>query len=167
MEKRRVLKKGKYILTRKGSFVIKLSEKIASQLKPFSKRIKIVGSIRRKEKNPVDIDIVLVPKNKEKIKELLFKEGKVVENGEKQFSVRIKGVKVELYFTSSDDWGAALMSYTGPLGYAIGLRIKAKKRGLKLNQYGLFKNNKKIAGKTEREIYNALGKKYKLPKDRV
>lgn len=165
-EKRRVLKKGRIVVTRKGSFVIKLADRIVKQLMPYCRRIQVVGSIRRKNKNPVDIDIVLIPKNKEKIKQILIKQGKIIENGEKQFAVKIKGVKVEIYFASVEDLGAALMSYTGSSGYAIGLRIKAKKRGLKLNQYGLFKGNKKIAGKTEKEIYEALGKRYKAPENR-
>jgi DNA polymerase (family X) len=163
---RRVLKKGRIVVTRKGSFVIKLADKTVRDIKPYCKRIKIAGSIRRKKEDPVDIDIVLIPKDKDRIKQLLLKEGKVVENGEKQFSVKIKGVKVELYFVSEEDWGAALISYTGASGYSIGLRIKAKKKGLKLNQYGLFKGNKKIAGKTEQEIYEALGKHFKLPENR-
>jgi len=165
--KRRVLKKGKAVITKKGSYVLKLADKIIIQLKPYSRRIKIAGSIRRKNKNPVDIDIVIIPKNKEKIKQILIKHGKIIENGEKQFSVLIKGVKVELYFASQEDWGAFLMSYTGSSGYEIGLRVRAKKKGLKLNQYGLFKGNKKIAGKTEKEIYAALGKPYNLPEKRI
>jgi len=165
-DERRVLKKGRIVVTRKGSFVIKLADKVVKEIKPHCKRIKIAGSIRRKEKNPVDVDIVLIPKDKYKIKQILLKKGKVIENGEKQFSVKIKRVKVELYFVSEEDWGAALLAYTGSSGYSIGFRIRAKKKGLKLNQYGLFKGNRKIAGKTEKEIYSALGKSYKLPEDR-
>ncbi|MDD5192821.1 MAG: hypothetical protein PHH54_02465 [Candidatus Nanoarchaeia archaeon] len=164
---RRVLKKGRIVITRKGSFVLKLANSIVNEIKPYCRRIEIVGSIRRKEKNPVDVDIVLIPKDKEKIKQILIKKGKIIENGEKQFAVKIKGVKVELYFVSSDYWGAALFAYTGSSGYSIGLRIKAKKKGLKLNQYGLFKGNKKIAGKTEKEIYKSLGKNFKLPEERI
>lgn len=168
MEKggRIVLKKGRIVVTRKGSFVIKLANSVLKKIKPYCRRIKIVGSIRRKEKNPVDIDIVIIPKDKEKIKQILIKKGKVIENGEKQFAVKIKGVKVELYFVSGEDWGAALFAYTGASGYSIGLRIRAKKMGLKLNQYGLFKGNRKIAGKTEKQIYEALGKKFKTPEQR-
>lgn len=164
---RRVLKKGRIVVTRKGSFVLKLADKIVKQLKLYCKRIKLVGSIRRKEKNPVDVDIVIIPKNKEKIKQILIKEGKVIENGEKQFAVKIKGVKIEIYFVSAENWGSALIAYTGSSGYSIGLRIRAKKRGLKLNQYGLFRVNKKIAGKTEKQVYKALGKSYKLPENRI
>ena len=46
--------------------VIKLSSQITKWLSPFCKKIEIVGSIRRGEKSPGDIDIVLIPKNKEK-----------------------------------------------------------------------------------------------------
>ncbi len=168
MEKgeRRVLKKGRIVVTRKGSFVLKLADSIFKKIKPYCRRIEIVGSIRRKEKNPVDIDIMIIPEDKEKIKQILIKKGKIIENGEKQFAVKIRGVKVELYFVSAEEWGSALIAYTGSSGYSIGLRIRAKKKGLKLNQYGLFKGNKKIAGKTEKDIYNLLGKKYKSPEKR-
>lgn len=105
---RRVLKKGRIVITRKGDFVLKLADKIVRQLNPYCKRIKIVGSIRRKEKNPIDVDIVIIPKDKEKIKQILIKEGKVIENGEKQFAVRIKGVKIEIYFVSAENWGSSL-----------------------------------------------------------
>ena len=166
IKKRRVLKKGRYVVTREGSFVLKLADRIIKQLKPYCRRIQLVGSIRRKEKNPIDVDIVIIPKNKEKIKQILIKKGKVIENGEKQFAVKINGVKVELYFVSAEDWGSALIAYTGSSGYSIGLRIRAKKRGLKLNQYGLFRGNKKIAGKTEKQVYEALGKEFKTPEQR-
>ena len=163
---RRVLKKGRIVVTRKGSFVLKLAEKIIKEIKPYCKRIQIAGSIRRKEKNPVDIDIVVIAKNKDKIKDILVKKGRIIKNGEKQFSVKIEVVKVELYFVSDDELGSALIAYTGSSRYSIGLRVLAKKKGLKLNQYGLFKGNKKIAGKTEKEIYKALGKDYKMPEQR-
>ena len=168
MEKgeRRVLKKGRIVVTRKPSFVLKLADSIFKQIKPYCKRAKIAGSIRRKEKNPVDIDIVVIAKNKNKIKEILVKKGRIIKNGEKQFAVKIKGVKVELYYTNFDSWGAALFAYTGPSGSSIGMRIVAKKKGFKLNQHGLFRGNKKIAGKTEREIYKALNYPYKTPEKR-
>lgn len=164
---RRVLKKGRIVVTRKGDFVLKFADKIFKQLKPYSKRIKIVGSIRRKKKNPVDIDILIIPKDKEKIKQILIKNGKVIENGERQFAVKIKGIKIEIYFVSAESWGSALIAYTGSSGYSIGLRIQAKKRGLKLNQYGLFRGSKRIAGKTEKQVYESLGKSYKLPENRI
>ena len=166
-QKRRVLKKGKFVITRKGSFVKKLADNLLKELKPLSKKIQIAGSIRREKVNPVDIDIVLIPKDKKKIKEFLKRKGNFIQGGEKKVTFRIKGVKVELYYTIPEEWGATLLAYSNKFGSSIGLRVIAKLKGLKLNQHGLFdKKGKSIAGKTEEEIYKTLGRKWKLPKDR-
>jgi len=165
-EIRRVFKKGRYVLTRKGSFVIALSKKIYFLLKPLSKRIEIAGSIRRKSKAPVDVDIVLIAKNKDEIVQKLSELGKYVSGGEKRSTFKIQGVKVEIAYANNENWGAMLMAYTGPSGANIGLRIIAKRKGLLLNQYGLFKGKRHIAGRTEKSIYEALGKKYKVPEER-
>jgi len=64
---------------KKRDAVLKLSKKIFGWIKPYCKRIEIVGSIRRKATNPRDIDIVLIPKNhsaKEKLEKLLEGKGK-------------------------------------------------------------------------------------------
>ena len=163
---RRILKKGRFIITKKGRFVLNLSNKIVKSLKPYCKKIQIVGSIRRKEKNPVDVDITLIPKNnesKKKIENNLRNKGRFVQGGEKRATFRIKGVKIELYYTTEDSWGATLLAYSSRFGAGIGLRIVARKKGFKLNQYWLFRGNKKVAGKTEEEIYHALGREWKSP----
>jgi len=153
-------------MAKKGSYVIKLSREIEKWLKPYSKKIKIVGSIRRKEKNPKDIDIVIIPKNKEDILNFLKTRGKFIQGGEKKLTFQIRGVKTEIYYTNEKSWGATLLAYSSRKGAAIGLRILARFKGYKLNQYGLFKNEKYISGKKERDIYNSLNKKYRLPKYR-
>ena len=163
MKSRLVFKKGRLFFAKHPSHVIFVSKKVLRWLKPLSNRIEIAGSIRRKEPKPFDIDLVLIPKDKNKIIEFLKTKGKFLQGGDKRASFKIKGVRVELYFTTPESWGATLLAYSSRLGPAIGLRIFAKRKGLKLNQYGLFRNGKLIAGKTEREIYEALGKKYKLP----
>jgi len=148
---------------KRSSFVFQLSKKIFRELKPFCRKIEIAGSIRRKEKTPFDIDIVLIPKNKQKIIEYLETKGKFIQGGEKRVYFKIKGVKVEIYFTTPESWGATLLAYSSRKGSAIGLRIFARLKGYKLNQYGLFKKGKYVVGKTEKEIYEVLGKKYKTP----
>jgi len=166
MKKRVVVKKGKIIVTRRGNVVTHLSEKIISTLKPYCYKIQIAGSIRREEKNPVDIDVVLIPKNKEKLEEKMSKLGRFIQGGEKKSSWHVKGVKVELYYTFPEEWGATLLAYSSTIGSSIGLRVVAKKKGFKLTQHGLFKGKKLVAGKTEEEIYKALGRPYKEPKYR-
>jgi len=158
-------------MEKRGVFVLNLSKKVVSWIKPYSKRIEIVGSIRRKEKNPIDIDIVLIPKNpksKQKIEEILEKAGKRVLGGEKKAYFKIEGVEVELYYTIPEEWGAALLAYSSKKGSGIGLRIVARLKGFKLSQHGLFsrKTGRRIAGRTEKEIYSALGRNWKQPEKR-
>jgi DNA polymerase (family 10) len=152
----------------KNSKVLILAEKIEKELKPFCKRIEIAGSIRRKEKNPFDIDIVLIPEDKIKLEEFMKTKGKFMQGGEHESTWDIQGVKVELYYTNESEWGAELLAYSSKKGAGIGLRIIAKRKGFKLTQHGLFnrKTGKKIAGKTEKEIYKDLGRKYKSPEKR-
>ena len=97
-----------------------------------------------------------------------MKKGKFIQGGEKKSRFRIDGVNVELYYTIPDEWGAALLAYSSRFGAGIGLRVVARLNGFKLNQRGLFsrRTGKKVAGKTEREIYRALGRKWKRPEDR-
>jgi len=150
----------------KGDYIKRIADKLVKDLKPFSKKIEIAGSIRRKEQNPKDIDIVIIPNDKEKIEQVLEKQGERILGGENKAYFKIKKVKVELYYTNNEEWGAALLAYSSKVGSAIGLRIVARLKGFKLNQHGLFKKGKRIAGKTEMEIYHALGRKWKKPEER-
>ncbi|MCX6750701.1 MAG: hypothetical protein NTZ83_04545 [Candidatus Pacearchaeota archaeon] len=153
---------------KKGADVLRLSKRIYKELKPFCKRIEITGSIRREEKHPFDIDIVLIPKDRVKLEKFMKTKGKFIQGGEHESTWIIKGVKVELYYTNEEEWGAELLAYSSRKGAGIGLRIKARMKGFKLTQHGLFirKTGKRIAGRTEMEIYHALGKHYKRPENR-
>ena len=148
--------------------VLNLSKEIEKKLKPYCKKIKIAGSIRRNISDPKDIDIVLIPKDKKNLEEFIKEKlkGAFLQGGEHESTWKIKGIKVELYYTNEEEWGAELLAYSGKKESNIGLRIIAKKKGLKLTQHGLFKGNKKIAGKTEKEIYLKLKRPYKKPEDR-
>lgn len=150
----------------KRKHVVNLANRIVKQLKPLSKKIQIAGSIRRKEPNPKDIDIILIPKSKEKIEEFLNKKGEFVQGGKKEATFKIDGVKIELYYTVPEEWGATLLAYSSKKDSSIGLRVIAKLKGFRLNQHGLFRKGKRVAGKTEHEIYKALGREWKIPEKR-
>lgn len=153
-------------MIKRGEHVRKLSRAFAIWLRPFCRKVQIAGSIRRKEPNPRDIDIVLIPRDKTKLENFMRKKGKFVQGGEHESTWNVEGVKVELYYTVPDEWGAALLAYSARKGSAIGLRMVAKRKGFLLNNHGLFKNEKKVAGKTEKSIYDALKRPYKKPEDR-
>jgi DNA polymerase (family 10) len=167
MKKRQVLKKGKYVFTRKPSFVFNLAKNLTKKLKPYCNKMQLAGSIRRKVKSPVDIDVVLIPKNKNKLEAKMKKLGaQYVQGGEHESTWKMKKVKVELYYTTSEEFGACLLAYSSETGSSIGLRVVAKKKGFKLNQHGLWKGGKRVAGRTEKGIYRALGRPWKKPEDR-
>lgn len=80
--------------------------------------------------------------------------------------LKYKGESVYIYRTDKDKLGAMILHLTGPKEYSIYTRSVAKKKGLKLNQDGLFKGDRCIASKTEKEILTALGLKHLEPAER-
>lgn len=144
----------------------KLSGQIKRDLSPFCSRIDVAGSIRRGKKDPRDIDMVCIPKDKPAIDSYFAQRDHFRAKGDKIISSVIKGAQVDVYFAKPDNYGAMLLHTTGPAGYSIGLRVIAKRKGFKLNQYGLWKGNKLIASRTEEDILSALGKHLKPPSER-
>jgi len=123
-------------------------------------RISPCGSLRRMRETIGDIDILASGKEGgviinaftelELVKEILVK-------GETKGSIlTADGLQIDLRVVDDDSFGAALQYFTGSKAHNIKLREMAKKKGLKINEYGIFKNEKKIGGKEEEEIYRIL-----------
>jgi len=167
-------KKGKYISSKKPKEVRRLAQSVKRNIARYSKRVAVVGSIRRGVAKPVDIDIVTIPKSaeaKEKIVRYLKQRGRLIQKGPHKIASRIQGIKTEIVFTQPQSWGASLMTYTGPYYANISNRTLAQRKHMLLNQYGLFKRldhktGRQIAGRTEGGIYHALGKTYRRPEER-
>ena len=157
-------KKGRIVKTRKPEEVLKLAKKVESDLKKYSSNLSLAGSVRRK-KPATDVDLVLIPKDKEKIRKYLSEKGMVESSGEKKMSSIINGVKVDVYFADQRTFPASLFFLTGPTGANIYHRKIAKEKGWLLNQYGLFnrKTKKPIAFRSEKEIYESLGSTFRKP----
>lgn len=77
-------------------------------------------------------------------------------------------IPVDIRAVAPESLGAALEYFTGPQGHNLGMRMKAKRMGYKLNEYGLFnlQTGLKIAGDTEASIYDALGHPWRSPEQR-
>ena len=169
---RRVEKKGKVHVTRSGEDVRRAADEVLHEIEPYVQKAEIVGSIRRRVENPVDVDIVAVPKPAKKDDLQAFLRGrasKVYQEGMRKFSGRIKGVKTEVVMVRPEEYGAALLTYTGSFGHNIGLRKIAQQKGMLLNEKGLYirKTGKRIAGETERGIYKKLERpRFKQPWER-
>jgi DNA polymerase (family 10) len=80
--------------------------------------------------------------------------------------VLASGLQVDLRVVPAESYGAALLYFTGSKGYNIELRKRAIARGLKLNEYGLFKGERRIAGASEESIYAALDLPWVTPERR-
>ncbi|TAL43362.1 MAG: DNA polymerase III, partial [Chitinophagaceae bacterium] len=78
-------------------------------------------------------------------------------------------VQLDVRIVHDDEYGAALLYFTGSREHTIQLRTIAKQKGWKVNEYGVFnsKTGKRMAGKTEEEIYDLLGLNYIPPEQRL
>jgi DNA polymerase (family 10) len=129
--------------------------------KAGSKKIEWAGSLRRMRENIGDIDILATGPNKEKIVHTfthLPEVKEVLASGETKASVIVEGsIQIDLRVVEEDSYGAALQYFTGSKAHNIHLRGIAKAKGIKINEYGVFKGEKKIGGKEEKDVYRALG----------
>jgi DNA polymerase (family 10) len=125
----------------------------------------VAGSLRRMRETIGDIDLLACGSDGAKIVEAFTKLPGVTEvlaAGETKGSVRVEGgLQIDLRVVPCDDWGAALQYFTGSKAHNVKLRELAQKKGMKVNEYGLFKvkgqTETRVAGKTEEGIYAALG----------
>lgn len=133
------------------------------------KKIQYGGSLRRRKETVGDIDI-LVAANKKETKALMdhFVEydhvDEILAHGNTKSSIVLNtGIQVDLRVVEEKSYGAALHYFTGSKAHNIAIRDRAKKKGMKVSEYGVFKGAKQIAGKTEEEVFKAVGLPYIIP----
>jgi DNA polymerase (family 10) len=138
---------------------------------PVSK-IQICGSIRRMRETIGDIDILVTSNKPDKVMDAFVKLPEVKEiivKGDTKTSILThENLQVDLRVVEPSSFGAAIQYFTGSRQHNIHLRELAIKKGLKINEYGVFdlSTNKKIAGETEEEVYGALGLQWIPPEMR-
>ncbi|MBI4160724.1 MAG: DNA polymerase/3'-5' exonuclease PolX [Candidatus Yanofskybacteria bacterium] len=125
------------------------------------KIVEFAGSVRRMQETVGDLDILAVSVKPSKVMDFFVSMPEVEaihEKGSTRSSVRLKiGIDADLRVIPPESFGAALQYFTGDKYHNIKLREIATKRGYKLNEYGLYRGKKSVAGKTEKEIYEELG----------
>ncbi len=152
--------------------ILPVAEEIVGRLRKFKKieAVKIAGSLRRKRETIGDIDILVVSSDSEKIMDFFVSQpevAKVVARGNTKCSIEAKdGFNIDLRIIPKESYGSALQYFTGSKEHNVATRKIAIQKGLKLNEYGLFKGDKKIAGETEEGIYKALGLQWVPPEMR-
>ncbi|MBI1984678.1 MAG: DNA polymerase/3'-5' exonuclease PolX, partial [Candidatus Wildermuthbacteria bacterium] len=125
------------------------------------------GSLRRMKETIGDIDILVTTKKREAaIRYFLEKVqySKVWGKGPTKVSVRtLQGFDVDLRVLDEDIFGAGLQYFTGSKEHNVKLRTYAIQKGFKISEYGVFRGARKVAGKTEEEVYKVLGLPYIAP----
>jgi DNA polymerase (family 10) len=127
----------------------------------------VAGSYRRKKETVGDLDILVTCKRGSKIMQRFVDYedvDQVVSKGNTRSSVVLRsGLQVDLRKVPQVAYGAALHYFTGSKAHNIALRKLGQKRGLKINEYGVFKNNRRIAGKTEKAVFKQVSLPYIEP----
>ncbi len=125
------------------------------------KRIAIAGSLRRRKEVVKDIDLLVSADRSGPVMEAfttLPEVEEVIAKGETKSSVRLKsGINADLRVVSDAEFPYALHHFTGSKEHNVAMRGRAQRMGFKMNEYGLFKGEKRIHCKDEKEIFAKLG----------
>jgi len=147
-------------------------EKLIARIRKVKgvERAEVAGSYRREKETVGDIDVLVVTKKPKEVADaiagLSFVRD-VVAHGDKKLSFDLlNGLRVDVRFVKKDQWGSALLYFTGSKEHNIAMRKVAIRKGWKLNEYGLFEDDRVVASKTEEEIYGALSLPYYEPAQR-
>lgn len=153
--------------------VLPLATHIEEDLRavPGVKHAVVAGSVRRRQETIGDFDFIVVADDAEAVMKRFVKFPRVaetIEHGPTMTVVRLKnGMQADVRIIENDAYGAVLQHFTGSKEHNVALRALAAKRGLKLNEYGLWKGAKRLAARTEEDVYKALGLPYIEPELRT
>lgn len=154
-----------------GTVVLKALQQI-----PGIQQAALAGSLRRKKETVGDLDILLTAERKQwkKIMNSIIRLPEVVRvlaAGETKVSLLYgkQQAQVDIRVVQPDEWGSALLYFTGSKEHNIALRTMARQKGWKVNEYGVFdlKSGKRLAGRTEEEIYALFELPYIPPEKRL
>jgi len=123
--------------------------------------IEVAGSFRRRRETIGDLDILVTSTAPEQVMERFTEYAdvkRVVSRGPTRATVRLSnGLQVDLRAVEPDAYGSALQYFTGSQAHSIELRKIAQAKKLKLNEYGVYQGTRRVAGRTEEDVYAALG----------
>jgi DNA polymerase (family 10) len=127
---------------------------------PGVRQVEIAGSFRRRTESVGDLDLLACCGDAEPVMQTFVSHPQVAEvtgRGGTKSSVRLaNGLQVDLRVVPEESFGAALLYFTGSKAHNIDLRRIAIEKGLRLNEYGLTRDDTRVAGRTEEEVYQAL-----------
>jgi DNA polymerase (family 10) len=143
--------------------VLPLASEIEARLRalPGVSSAAVAGSIRRRRETIGDLDFLVAADDPQAVARSFAGQPEVVHvyaRGASKTLVRLaSGIDADLRVVPEASFGAALAYFTGSKAHNVALRRLAQAKGLKLNEYGLFRGKRRLAGRTEEEVYRALG----------
>jgi DNA polymerase (family 10) len=147
-----------------SSVAMDLAESFLERLqgRPDVQRMEYAGSLRRMAETVGDLDLLVASEDPLAVMDAFTSFGveRVIAKGETKSSVITRtGLQVDLRVVPLEAWGAAMIYFTGSKPHNIRIREMAVRKGLKLNEYGLFraKTGRLIVARTEEEVYEKLG----------
>lgn len=130
-------------------------------------RVALAGSFRRMRETVGDLDILITAAAPAQAMQRFAaypEVRQVLSRGDTRASVVLQaGIQVDVRVVAEECYGAALHYFTGSKAHNIALRKLGQARGLKINEYGVFRGGKRIAGETEESVYAAVGLSYIPP----
>ena len=151
--------RGRYILGLTLPLIRDIEERLRSRQEV--KNVVVAGSVRRMKETIGDADFLVASDQPASTMDYFVSMPEVVDvigKGETKSSVRLKtGMEVDVRVLPEDSFGAGLQYFTGSKDHNVALRRIAQRKGWKLSEYGLFRGSKRIAGRTEEEVYEKLG----------
>jgi DNA polymerase (family X) len=130
-------------------------------------QVEAAGSFRRKCETVADLDLVATCTRGSDVMERFTRYEdveRIISKGKTRSSVALRsGLQVDLRVVAQSSYGAALHYFTGSKAHNIAIRKLGQKSGLKINEYGVFRGDRRVAGKSEEEVYNSVGLPYIEP----
>ncbi|MCA9079084.1 MAG: DNA polymerase/3'-5' exonuclease PolX [Planctomycetaceae bacterium] len=121
----------------------------------------VAGSCRRRKETCGDLDVLVTASDSAIVMDRLAEHAlvaAVLQRGETKQRVRLHaGIELDLRVVPEESYGAALQYFTGSKEHNIVIRRRAQERGLKLNEYGLYRGDEYVAGRTEEDVYQQVG----------
>ncbi len=168
-----ILREVRRVVAAQKRTLLSEAEAVAEALKrylataPGVRQVTVAGSYRRRKETVGDLDILATARNGARVVHhfTAYKDiDHILSRGRTRSTVILRsGLQVDLRVVSEASYGAALHYFTGSKAHNIALRKMAVARGLKINEYGVFRGRKRLAGHTEQDVYAQMGLAYIEP----
>lgn len=145
------------------SIASRSADEIVADLKqlPSVSQVSVAGSCRRRRETCGDLDVLAIAQDSAEVMDRLAAHPlveKVLARGETKQRVRLRSqIEMDLRVVPAESYGAAMQYFTGSKEHNIVIRRRAQERGLKVNEYGVFRGDEYVAGATEDDVYAAVG----------